>query len=122
VALMTEPCGAMLPTGKQTVLVSPFSRERAGDMITSFDRRHREPSALRGGAIGVLIFPTTRASCERFTRHSEAVEVEQIELAEMQHDFRHTPRQKTRIVGCPTGPFGSASTSRGTRRLISIQS
>ena len=35
VLLMTDPSGARLPRGKQTVLVNPRSRARAGDMITS---------------------------------------------------------------------------------------
>ena len=36
VALMTEPCGAILPLGKTTVLVRPRAFACCGDIMTSF--------------------------------------------------------------------------------------
>ena len=123
VALMTEPSGAMLPTGNTTVLVSPARRAASGDMITSSGET-AAPEARRPRA----------ASRRSLTSHQSSVLSSVSPVAVMTSPCSSPIRRRCSItsgtppamntctVGCPRGPFGSASTRRGVARFTRLQS
>ena len=120
---MTEPSGARLPRGNVVVEVKPRSRALSGDMMTvsastpsrslscalSSRRRsdvsHQSSTSSNGCPLAVRQSRCKRPSFRRCSMTSGT-----------------PPARKTRTVVWPTGPLGSASTSRGTVRLMRSQS
>ncbi len=122
VALITDPSGAMFPTGAQNVDVSPRRLASSGAMITSSgstpsrssncrrSRARRSDDSHSSSCWPRLIPLTVNASGSRSPAR-----------------FRCSitsgtpPAWNTCTVGWCRGPFGSASTRRGTRRLMAVQ-
>jgi len=89
VLVMTEPSGARCRWGKQTVLVSPFCLAPGG----RHDHVIRSTSFLLDVAdCAAVSAARTIPTLRRFVagpscRIRHAIEVEQIELAQVQHDY-----------------------------------
>ena len=120
--LITQPPGAMFPSGKHTVDDIPFSRARAGGEMTSSgstpstraDGRETAPALARLPLVEHLV-PGTPVDDAR-------VHVEQPEPTQVRHHLGHSAGEEDahrRMVG---GPFGNASTSRGTDAFTRRQS
>ena len=123
VAFTTLPCGARFPTGKTTVPVSPRSFALAGGSTTSSAstpsrlrsnsrKRVRLSLAAHASRFSPSVFPETV-----FTEQSSNPRSRKCSITS-----GTPPARNTRTVGCPIGPFGSASTSRGVARFTSCQS
>ena len=95
VALITEPSGAMLPTGKTTVLPRPFCARGVG----------AHDHAVRIDAVGLLqagarrapalaAFPPVEDRAERLAGDGEDVEMEQTHPAQVEHHFGHAARHE----------------------------
>ena len=106
--LMTEPSGARLPRGKQTVLVTPSSPGPLGrqDHVVGIDAvalAEPLPQGLRAAATS----PTTRAprpACS--PADGQGVQVQQAQLAQVEHDLGHAAGQvdaERRMVDRPVG-------------------
>jgi len=123
VALMTEPSGAMLPCGKQIVEVSPRVAAASGDMMTSSGSvPHTSLSRARSFARRSLC--SQASSCASRVRPLAVMTRVSSRPARRRCSITSgtPPARKTSTVGKYCGPFGSASTSRGTSRLTSAQS
>ena len=123
VALMTEPCGARLPSGNTVVLVSPPRRAASGAMITW------------SGSMAAAAASLARAARRRsLDSHQSSVTSSVSPVAVSTLPFSRPMRRRCSITsGTPPamntcavaklrGPFGRASTSRGVARLTRIQS
>jgi hypothetical protein len=115
VLLMTYPSGAILPTGKQTVEVSPRDFARLGAMMTSSGLI---PSCSRRFFLNVY---RRALSCHQSRQVSSVAPATVFPLVSRRPARRRCsmtsgvpPARKTCTVEKFVGPFGSASTSRGT--------
>ena len=124
VLLMTEPSGARLPTGKQTVEVRPRSTRAVGrhDHVIGIDAVALASICGAGRARRSLSLPPVEAGIESVAGDGLHAGVEQPGRAQMQHHFRHAAGEKYLTVAKPRGPLGSASTRRGTSRFTCSQS
>ena len=116
VLLMTLPPGARLPPGKQTVDVMPFSRARSGGEMTSSGST---PSPRAGARAGVarrsLALPLVEHVVPGAAEDGHGASPWSRPSSRRCSITSGTPpARKTRTVGWLRGPFGSASTSRGT--------
>ena len=123
VALMTDPSGARLPTGKTTVLVRPACRAASGPMITSSGET-AAPAASRARAA------PRRSLCSHQSSVTSSVSPVAVRTSPCSRPMRRRwsmtsgtpPARNTCTVGCPRGPLGRQSTRRGVARLTRIQS
>ena len=119
VHLMTEPSGARLPTGKQTVAVNPRTRARSGDMIASSGSMPSIClSLLRKARAARAVAPPVEAGVERVAETVVTL-VSKSGSAQLEHDLGDAASEKYLHGGKSRGPLGSASTRRGTWRLTS---
>ena len=120
---MTDPSGARLPKGKHTVGVKPRERARSGVIITS-------PGSIPSCRCSVWRNARRRSLCSHQSRHAPSVSPLTVFTVVSSRPARRRcsitsatpPARNTCTVAKFRGPFGSASTSRGTRRLTSAQS
>ena len=112
VLLMTDPSGARLPSGKQTVDVRPRlgAHLRRHDHVVRIDavafvqlRAQPRPSLGR--------FPRVELRVERHAADRQHAGVEQAQAAQVQHHFRHAAGQET-----PAPSDDSADRSAARRR------
>ena len=105
--LTTDPCGARLPRGKQTVLVRPrcAARERGHDHVIGIDAVGRK-QRLAKRPPAIARFPPVERLAERDAGGGQHVEVEQAQLAEVQHDLGHAAGQKDVHRGMADGAVG----------------
>ncbi len=123
VLLITEPSGARLPTGKQTVGVSPLDRARSGSMMTS-------SGSMPSRAARFLRSSWRRGLLSHQSRQVSSVSPETVFTRVFSSPARlrwsitsgSPPARKTCTVAKLRGPLGSASTRRGTWRFTSAQS
>ncbi len=91
VALMTDPCGARLPSGNTTVLVSPRTACRVwrhDDLIWIDGRCGREPCTGRPAPLAR--FPPVEGDVERVAGGRQHAPVQQTHASEMPHHFGNT--------------------------------
>ncbi len=95
VLLMTEPSGARLPRGKQTVLVIPRWRARAGERMTSLGSTpSHSRSRWRSSLATLALLPGVQHFAQRTAGDGQHLQIEQARFAQMQHHFGHSAGQK----------------------------
>ena len=115
-ALDDRAVGREVAVGKVTVEVRPRRRAPSGhDHVVGVDAvRSAEHAAQRGAAFGLL--PPVEHVAERLAGDGQRRGVEQARAAQVQHHFGHAAGEEDLHGGMHLGPFGSASTRRGTWR------
>ena len=123
VLLMTEPSGARLPTGKQTVGVRPRERARSGDMMTSSGSMPsliEQILAQRVAAWAVL--PPVEVGVEGFAGDGLDGGVEQAGAAQVEHDFGHAAGEEDLHGGEVARAVGQGVDQARDWRLMWVQS
>ena len=115
--LITDPSGARLPTGKHMVDVRPRQDAASGDRITSSgstpSRSRKQRCVEPRAALGAL--PRVQLLVEGHAFRGEDTDVSRRPARRRWSITSGTPpARNTWTVGWLRGPFGSASTRRGT--------
>ena len=124
VLLITLPPGARLPSGKQTVEVMPFARARSGGQMTSSGSTpsaSSEPRAQPGPPLAALPLVEHVVPGPAGDRHARRRGAARARAGAASPRARRRRGTRAPSDGC-RGPFGSASTRRGTARLTRRQS
>ena len=104
---MTEPSGARLPVGKQTVAVRPRARARSGEMMTSSGSM---PSRVRRRwlrtAAALALLPPVEVVVEGFAGDGEDGGVEEAGAAEVEHDLGDASGEEDLHGGEAAGAVG----------------